>query len=247
MPVRLVALDEGPDITLDRTMVVVGRHPNCDARLDSLRVSRHHCCMTQESGEVMVQGPRQHQRHPDQRPAGRDRPVASRRRAFDRSYPIPARERPGARADDRRAGGPGGLRPARTTRATIPRSPRPPPAPAAAGRPDRARRGQSPGRGRPQVSRRPDWPTSAGSRSSCRCPRARGRTIRSPSIRPRPMLRSHARNVIPTRPPEPRGGARHRRSNGPSSSSAVSSTAMPGSRAPRSRGATAPSPWPTIG
>jgi predicted component of type VI protein secretion system len=54
MPVRLVALDEGPDISLDRTMVVVGRHPNCDARLDSLRVSRHHCCMTQESGEVVV-------------------------------------------------------------------------------------------------------------------------------------------------------------------------------------------------
>ena len=54
MPVRLVALDEGPDITLDRGMVVVGRHPNCDTRLDSLRVSRHHCCMTQESGEVVV-------------------------------------------------------------------------------------------------------------------------------------------------------------------------------------------------
>ena len=54
MPVRLVALDEGPDITLDRTMVVVGRHPACDTRLDSLRVSRHHCCMTQESGEVVV-------------------------------------------------------------------------------------------------------------------------------------------------------------------------------------------------
>jgi pSer/pThr/pTyr-binding forkhead associated (FHA) protein len=54
MPARLVALDEGPDIRLDRDMVVVGRHPSCDTRLDSLRVSRHHCCMTQESGEVMV-------------------------------------------------------------------------------------------------------------------------------------------------------------------------------------------------
>src|SRR5262249_27680315 len=54
MPARLVALDEGPDITLDRAMVVVGRHPNCDTRLDSLRVSRHHCCMTQEGGEVVV-------------------------------------------------------------------------------------------------------------------------------------------------------------------------------------------------
>jgi hypothetical protein len=54
MPVRLVALDEGPDITLSHSMVVVGRHPACDTRLDSLRVSRHHCCMTQENGEVVV-------------------------------------------------------------------------------------------------------------------------------------------------------------------------------------------------
>ena len=54
MTARLVALDEGPDIVLDRAMVVVGRHPACDARLDSLRVSRHHCCMMQENGEVVV-------------------------------------------------------------------------------------------------------------------------------------------------------------------------------------------------
>ncbi len=54
MPVRLVALDEGPDITLNHSMVVVGRHPACDTRLDSLRVSRHHCCMTQENDEVVV-------------------------------------------------------------------------------------------------------------------------------------------------------------------------------------------------
>lgn len=54
MTARLVALDEGPDIVLDRAMVVVGRHPACDARLDSLRVSRHHCCMMQDSGEVIV-------------------------------------------------------------------------------------------------------------------------------------------------------------------------------------------------
>ena len=54
MAARLVALDEGPDIQLDRAMVVVGRHPQCDARLDSLRVSRHHCCMTHDHGEVLV-------------------------------------------------------------------------------------------------------------------------------------------------------------------------------------------------
>ncbi len=35
MPARLVALDDGPDINLDRAMVVVGRHPSCDTRLDS--------------------------------------------------------------------------------------------------------------------------------------------------------------------------------------------------------------------
>src|SRR3954453_23164214 len=54
MSTRLVALDEGSDIPLDRTMVVVGRHPQCDARLDSLRISRHHCCMTQDNGDVVV-------------------------------------------------------------------------------------------------------------------------------------------------------------------------------------------------
>jgi hypothetical protein len=54
MPARLVALDEGSDISLDRSMVVVGRHPLCNVRLDSLRVSRHHCCMTQVKDEVEV-------------------------------------------------------------------------------------------------------------------------------------------------------------------------------------------------
>lgn len=51
---RLVALDDGPDIILDRAMLVVGRHPQCDARLDSIRVSRRHCCMTPDNGELLV-------------------------------------------------------------------------------------------------------------------------------------------------------------------------------------------------
>ena len=54
MSSRFVAIDEGPDITLDRAMIVVGRHPNCDTRLNSLRVSRHHCCMTRENDQVVV-------------------------------------------------------------------------------------------------------------------------------------------------------------------------------------------------
>jgi pSer/pThr/pTyr-binding forkhead associated (FHA) protein len=54
MPARLVALDEGPDILIDQDMVVVGRHPSCDARRDSLRLSRRHCCLTEEHGEIIV-------------------------------------------------------------------------------------------------------------------------------------------------------------------------------------------------
>jgi pSer/pThr/pTyr-binding forkhead associated (FHA) protein len=54
MSSRFIAIDEAPDITLDRAMVVVGRHPNCDTRLDSARVSRHHCCMTREDDQVVV-------------------------------------------------------------------------------------------------------------------------------------------------------------------------------------------------
>ncbi len=54
MQARLMAIDEGPDILLNRPMVVVGRHSGCDARLDSFRVSRHHCCMALEQGSVVV-------------------------------------------------------------------------------------------------------------------------------------------------------------------------------------------------
>ena len=54
MSARLVALDGGPDILIDQDMVVVGRHPSCDARRDSLRLSRRHCCLTPEDGEIVV-------------------------------------------------------------------------------------------------------------------------------------------------------------------------------------------------
>jgi hypothetical protein len=51
---RLVALDEGPDIPVDNAMIVVGRHPSCDTRPDSLRVSRRHCCITPVGGELEI-------------------------------------------------------------------------------------------------------------------------------------------------------------------------------------------------
>jgi pSer/pThr/pTyr-binding forkhead associated (FHA) protein len=54
MPCRLVASAGWPTIRLDRALVVVGRHPDCDARLDSPRVSRWHCCLAEVDGEVWI-------------------------------------------------------------------------------------------------------------------------------------------------------------------------------------------------
>jgi pSer/pThr/pTyr-binding forkhead associated (FHA) protein len=51
---RLVALNEGLNIPLDKPMIVVGRHPRCDTRLHSNRVSRRHCCMSAVRSEVVV-------------------------------------------------------------------------------------------------------------------------------------------------------------------------------------------------
>jgi pSer/pThr/pTyr-binding forkhead associated (FHA) protein len=50
----LLALSIGPDISVEHAPVIVGRHPRCDARLSSLRVSRWHCLLTGKGGEVVV-------------------------------------------------------------------------------------------------------------------------------------------------------------------------------------------------
>jgi hypothetical protein len=54
MPLRLVALDQGPDIPVDKAIVVVGRLATCDTRLESSRVSRRHCCMTPVGAELEI-------------------------------------------------------------------------------------------------------------------------------------------------------------------------------------------------
>jgi|GEM_PF-1656872 len=43
MPAELLALTEGPNITLKKTITVFGRHPECDVQLNSRKVSRRHC------------------------------------------------------------------------------------------------------------------------------------------------------------------------------------------------------------
>jgi predicted component of type VI protein secretion system len=39
---------------VDYRLVLVGRHPQCDARLDSDWVSLRHCVLTEDRGEVVV-------------------------------------------------------------------------------------------------------------------------------------------------------------------------------------------------
>ena len=54
MPARLVSLDGLALIPVDRILIVVGRHPRCDARLDSPLVSRRHCCLLRDGDELVV-------------------------------------------------------------------------------------------------------------------------------------------------------------------------------------------------
>jgi pSer/pThr/pTyr-binding forkhead associated (FHA) protein len=54
MPFHLVTSGGRPEIHVGRVSVVVGRHPQCDFRLASPRVSRWHCCLTEVDGEVWV-------------------------------------------------------------------------------------------------------------------------------------------------------------------------------------------------
>jgi FHA domain len=54
MSTRLLALEGGPDILVDKDLIVVGRHPGCDAQLVSMRVSRMHCCLIEVDGAVVV-------------------------------------------------------------------------------------------------------------------------------------------------------------------------------------------------
>jgi pSer/pThr/pTyr-binding forkhead associated (FHA) protein len=50
----LIALDDAPDIPVNRMPTIVGRDPDCGVRLDSVRVSWYHCCVAEVDGEVLV-------------------------------------------------------------------------------------------------------------------------------------------------------------------------------------------------
>ena len=54
MPLRLVAIPDGADILLDKPIVVIGRHEECDIQIHSRKISRKHCCIAQVNGYFVV-------------------------------------------------------------------------------------------------------------------------------------------------------------------------------------------------
>jgi pSer/pThr/pTyr-binding forkhead associated (FHA) protein len=54
MPAQLLSLDSGPSILLDKPILLLGRHPECDIQIDSRKISRRHCCIAQVSDYLVV-------------------------------------------------------------------------------------------------------------------------------------------------------------------------------------------------
>jgi predicted component of type VI protein secretion system len=54
MPAQLIALDQGTSILLDKPILLLGRHPECDIQIDSRKISRRHCCIAQISDYLVV-------------------------------------------------------------------------------------------------------------------------------------------------------------------------------------------------
>lgn len=54
MPAQLLALTDGPSILLDKPILLLGRHPECDIQLNSRKVSRRHCCIAQVRDYLVV-------------------------------------------------------------------------------------------------------------------------------------------------------------------------------------------------
>src|SRR6267142_2128129 len=50
----LVALTDGPNISLDKPILLVGRHQECDVQIPSRKISRRHCCIAQVHDYVVV-------------------------------------------------------------------------------------------------------------------------------------------------------------------------------------------------
>jgi predicted component of type VI protein secretion system len=54
MAAQLLSLTGGPSILLQKPIVLIGRHPECDIQIDSRKISRRHCCIAQVSDYLVV-------------------------------------------------------------------------------------------------------------------------------------------------------------------------------------------------
>ena len=54
MSFRLLSLTENSDIMLDKPIILVGRHKECDVQIHSRKISRKHCCIAQVNNYVVV-------------------------------------------------------------------------------------------------------------------------------------------------------------------------------------------------
>jgi predicted component of type VI protein secretion system len=56
MSAQLVPLKAGiaPTIPLQRPVLLIGRHPECDVRIDIPKISRRHCCIALAYDRVMI-------------------------------------------------------------------------------------------------------------------------------------------------------------------------------------------------
>jgi pSer/pThr/pTyr-binding forkhead associated (FHA) protein len=54
MAARLVPLESGPAIHVDKQIVVIGRSQGCDFVVESSKISRQHCCLAYVSQQLIA-------------------------------------------------------------------------------------------------------------------------------------------------------------------------------------------------
>src|SRR5438128_6182576 len=53
-PAQLLAISDGPNILLDKPILLIGRHQECDIQIPSRKISRRHCCIAQVNDHLVV-------------------------------------------------------------------------------------------------------------------------------------------------------------------------------------------------
>ncbi|WP_165249195.1 FHA domain-containing protein [Paludisphaera soli] len=54
LKLRPLVKGNGPTVVLQRPIYLVGRHPECDLRLDQPKVSRRHCCLALAYDRLLI-------------------------------------------------------------------------------------------------------------------------------------------------------------------------------------------------